>query len=263
MKKWLHPARGAIGRPAVGLVDGDRLVFVAARGFLDAVSAGSGTKKWKAILDGSSVTQPVAAGELVFVATHRGPLSGSDREETLHGIDASDGQIRWKLAAERRFGESRLLSTGPSVYFATDMVVSAVEARSGRLLWSFRADEIQGDLAADDRYLYVLTYRRSILGAGTTLHALSLGTGEKQWSRRLSGPEDIREVRQGVVYTSRSAIDASTGKTLWSFGGTGRESTRLISGDQVFLISSTVTYFGTNRVDQGYLYAIDAKTGKP
>ena len=262
-KKWLYLGRGTSGRPAVGLVNGERLVFVAARGFLNAVSAGSGTKKWTAILDGSSVTEPVPAGELLFVATHRGVGSGSDLEETLYGIDAADGQIRWKLAAERRFGQSRLLSTGHTIYFATDMALSAVEARTGRLLWSFRGDEIQGGPAADDRHLYVSTYKRSILGASTTLHALSLRAGEKEWSRGLSGPEDIREVRQGVVYTSRSAIDASTGKTLWSFSGTGRESTRLISGDQVFLISSTVTYFGTNRVDQGYLYAIDAKTGKP
>jgi len=28
------------------------------------------------------------------------------------------------------------------------------------------------------------------------------------------------------------------------------------------LISPTTTYFGSKRVDQGYLYAIDAKTGK-
>jgi len=71
-------------------------------------------------------------------------------------------------------------------------------------------------------------------------------------------------VRDGVVYADGAhphAIDAATGKELWSFKGTGREFVRLMSGDRIFLTSPTVTYTGTEGADQGYLYAIDAKTG--
>jgi outer membrane protein assembly factor BamB len=58
------------------------------------------------------------------------------------------------------------------------------------------------------------------------------------------------------------AIDAATGKELWSFKGTRNESAWLIADGRLFLTTPTVRYFGMDRVDQGYLYAIDAKTGK-
>jgi outer membrane protein assembly factor BamB len=74
-------------------------------------------------------------------------------------------------------------------------------------------------------------------------------------------------VHEGVVYAGRGylyAIDAATGTKLWSFEEIGRHhSAQLISGGRIFAISPTVEFSGTSRVDQGYLYALDAKTGKP
>ena len=99
-----------------------------------------------------------------------------------------------------------------------------------------------------------------------TLHALALTSGQEQWSQDLGGGGEIQLIHDGVVYagnTHLNAINAATGKQLWSFKGTGRESAKLIAGGRIFLTSPTVDYFGTSHVDQGYLYAIGTMTGKP
>ena len=96
------------------------------------------------------------------------------------------------------------------------------------------------------------------------LRALAIATGQEKWSQELGGGGHSQLLHDGVVYAGYlRAMDAGTGKTLWSFKGTGRDSAPVISGGKIFVTSPTVDYFGTSRVDQGHLYAIDAKTGKP
>ena len=96
--------------------------------------------------------------------------------------------------------------------------------------------------------------------------ATKLGPPNKSLQRaRLSGGGFLRMVHEGTVYAGGShtyAIDAATGKQLWSFKGPLRHSARLVSGSRIFVISPTVDYFGSSRVDQGYLHALDAKTGE-
>ena len=272
-------------RPAQGPVRGEKALFLTAwpyrmsttpqKGFVYAVAPESGTTKWVTALDGLDIAAPVAANGLVFVTAEDprsppqpgNPLGSSSNHETLYAINAVDGQIKWKLGAERVYGTSRLLIAGNTIYFKTDKRLIAAELETGRSLWSFGAEDIQGDPKADDQHLYVVTHKGTMARPDDTLHALALATGHEKWSQRLSGGAYLRMVDEGVVYAGRAylyALDATAGTKLWSFEEIGRgHSAQLISGGRIFAISPTVEYFGTNRVDQGYLYALDAKTGKP
>jgi outer membrane protein assembly factor BamB len=167
------------------------------------------------------------------------------------------------VGAEKEWGTRPLLVAGDTIYFSTEKSLSAVEPGTGRRLWKFSAKEIERDLQADDQRLYVVTHMGSMTRPKDTLHALALTTGQERWSRELNAR--VAMVHEGVIYADGErvhAIDAATGKELWSFKGAGRESARLVSGGRLFLTSPTVTYAGTTRVDQGYLHAIDAKTGE-
>lgn len=245
---------------------GDGIIFLTAwpylqrdtprKSFLYAVAPESGTTRWVTTLDGTDITAPVAAKGLVFVAI--GP--------SMYAINAVDGKVRWKLGEGKALGTPRLLVAGNIIYFSTDKSLLAAELETGRQLWSYSADEIHGDLKADDQHLYVISHKGSFGRPKDTLYALALTTGQERWSQKLSGLVYSVLVHDGVVYAGRNylhAIDAVTGKKIWSFKGTGRESAPVISDGRILLTSPTVDYFGTSRVDQGYLYAIDAKTGKP
>ena len=259
-----------------GLVVGDSVVFLTAptwtykerdasvKNVIYAVDPESGKARWVTSVDDDYITAPVTAKGLVFVATESSILSGS-HHATLYAINAGDGQVRWKLGTGKKYGTTRLLVADNAIYFCTDRNLLALELETGRQLWNFSAEEIQGDLSADDQHLYAITHLGSFARPNDTLHALALTSGQEKWSQKLSGLVSDKLVHDGVVYAGREhlhAIDGATGKELWSFKGTGRESARLASGGRIFLTSPTVSYTGTNRVDQGYLYAIDAKTGK-
>jgi outer membrane protein assembly factor BamB len=166
------------------------------------------------------------------------------------------------VGAERLWDTPPILIGGDTVYLATDKSLLAFGLETGRQLWAFSADAIADKLRADDRHVYVVTRKDSLARKGT-LHALALSTGQEQWSKGVSGSPDVVLIHDGVVYAGSEplyALDAVTGKQLWSAKGLG--SAELIYGGRIFSISETVSYFGTNRVDQGYLSAIDAKTGK-
>lgn len=235
-----------------------------------AVSPESGKAKWVTTLDGGNLTVPVAANGLVFVAIEDpgspprpGHPLGTREHGTMYAINAVDGQIKWKLRADLMSGGLRLLIAGSTIYFQTDQSLIAADLETGRPRWSFSADDIRAGTGVDDKHLYVITHEGTMAWPDDTLHALALTTGQEKWSRGLSGNAHVAMVDDGVVYAGVGPLrsfDAATGEELWSFMGTGRESARLISGGTMFLSSSTVTYIGSSRVDQGYLYAIDLKT---
>ena len=216
-------------RKAAGPVVGSGVLYLTAwpygavqKSFLYGVEPESGKPMWVANLDGIDITEPVATKGLVFVATHSSVLSGSGRA-TLHAIDATDGQIKWTVDAERKFGSARLLVAGNALYFSTDKGVSALEPETGRRLWTAGANELHGDLRADEQHLYMIAHKGSLGRPKDTLRALALATGQEKWSYDLDGGGYSLLIRDGVVYAGYfHAVDAVTGKRAWSFKGTGR-----------------------------------------
>jgi outer membrane protein assembly factor BamB len=264
-------------RAPAGPVLGDGVIFLTAwpyigseasqKSFLYAVDPESGKAKWvTSVHRRVDISGPLPAKGLVFFSVAEDTLAGVqngklvDTKATLYAIDAASGQTKWKFDAPMRFSSRPMLIAGNTICFGTDKGLFALELETGRQLWSFNKDEVS-DIFADDQYIHVFTGK--FLGSKYTLHALALSTGQEKWSQGLSGSAGIHKVHDGVIYAggrSLQAIDAATGRELWSFKETGHA--RLISGGRIFLTSPTVRYFGSNRVDQGYLYAIDAKTGK-
>ena len=263
-------------RAPAGPVMGDGVIFLTAwpyilgdsplKSFAYAVDPESGRAKWVISVDGLHITAPTTAkGLVLFTVEEKLTLTSRTDRVTLYAINAADGQVKWKFGAEKQWGTRPPLIADNAIYFHTERSLFALELETGRQLWSFRQDEIRTMLKADDQHLYVVTHAGTMARPKDTIHVLALTTGQEKWSRSLSESAGDLMIHDGVVYAGREhlyAIDLSTGKELWSFKGTGRESARLISGGRIFLTSPTVSYHGLSRVDQGYLYAIDARTGE-
>ena len=276
-EKWLFEALYEIPRdqilyfgggrpPASGLVQGEQAVYLSAeirmkdesrKSFVYAVDSESGTAKWVATFGGWDTTALLVAKGLVFVAAED---SFSAKHAALYAFNAVDGQLRWKLGADELYANRRILIRDNVIYFQTDRALIAAEMESGRQIWSISATNIQGDLAVDNQHVYYVTEK------GSTLHALELTTGHEKWSRGLGGGAYLDAVHESVVYAGQKhlyAIDAATGAQLWSFSKVGSGYSALIAEGRIFATSQTVTYFGTDRKDQGYLCSLDARTGKP
>lgn len=256
-------------RPPLGPVRGENALFLTAwpyggpsKCFVYAVAPDSGTAKWVTELAGSFIEAPVSAEGLLLVAAK---ALGT---ETLYAIDQANGQVKWKVNAEVGYGSAQLVIARGTIYFKTDKRVLAVELGTGRVLWSFGADWIGPEgFVLDARHLYLHTIKPRLFKPSDTVHALDLATGHEEWSLGLRGGGWVRLVQDGVLYageTKLHALDAATGRKLWTFGEIGRfYAGPLSAGGRLFLVSPADEYYGTNRVDPGYLYALDARTGKP
>jgi photosystem II stability/assembly factor-like uncharacterized protein/outer membrane protein assembly factor BamB len=284
-RKWLFRSpeemnNGTARIDPAGFVLGDDGVFVTAtirRGgtawkrSIYALDPESGKQLWAAGMDDvESISAPIRAEGLVFFSGEERFLDNQDRirqgrKATIYAIDAANGRTKWKVGTETEYGTPQLASSGNTIYFSTDKNLLALELETGRQIWSYSAKEISPSLRADGQLLYVVTHKGSDIRPKETLHALALSTGQEKWSQSLGGYISVDMIHDGVVYASGDhlhALDAATGKELWTFKDTRRETARLIGGDRIFLTSPTVSYVGTSQLDQGYLYAIDAKTGK-
>lgn len=268
-------------RPPNGPVLGGGVIFLTAwpfyrrvdaskKSFLYAIDPESGKAKWVTGLDhGIYISAPLVAKGLVFFSVAEDTLArsfvsrtgiqsdkGGDAKTTLYAIDATSGRTKWTFDAPMRFAIGQhLVVAGNTICLATDKGLFALEFETGRQLWSFSNDGFSV-VRTDDQYVYSAT--------GASLHALALATGQEKWLQGLSpNTGGIVMVDGGVIYVGGNhlqAIDAATGKKLWFFNEAGHA--RLISGGRIFLTSPTAFHVETKRVDQGSLYAIDAKTGE-
>jgi outer membrane protein assembly factor BamB len=99
------------------------------------------------------------------------------------------------------------------------------------------------------------------------LYALEADTGHEQWSFKVGKDARIENIMHSIIYATEGktlkAISIPTGKELWSFNSKSPISSKLIFyNGMIYFTTGTVTYFGIDKKDQGYLYAIDGVTGK-
>ncbi len=223
---WRAPTGGPIRSTAAVTVHD---VYVGSSdGHLYALDPQTGARRW-AYDAGAAVTgSPAVAGDVVYV---------TDRRSTLHAVDARTGRARWTV------------KTGPDVPFP----------------WGFES----GDIYVSSPTVATGTV---YFGAGDAkLYAVSEADGAVRWTLRTDGRvRSTPAVADGRVYVGSAdgsvyAADAHTGRRLWRFDTQGRQ---LQSGNFGFdrrtvqsspAVADGRVYIGAR---DGFLYAIDAATGK-
>lgn len=201
------------------------LAAMVALGFLVA-GCGGGDESASYSFDGTGH----ANGDLANTRNSKGPIKASN---------VSELQFAWSvpLTAESAFGAyaaSPIISKG--VVYSQDLEsnVQAIEADSGEVLWTKRYD------SPDHGPNGVVVQDGMVLGAtSTAAFALDQKTGKQLWAKTLTrnsveGIDMAPGYNDGVVYVSTVpvnvsefygpggvgilwALDAKTGKKLWSF----------------------------------------------
>ncbi len=210
-----------------------------------ALPKGAGTRTVTArFADGTSLTQPVAAGgRLLWAASAEGevlfssPVAEGGRvfvgtvDENLCGeggvaaFDAATGRRLWK--ARTRNSVKNAIAAAEGRVFAQDAEgwVYAFKAQDGSLLW-----EAKLPTAALPGLVSGVTLEGSTLyaGAGQSLTAFDPATGAKRWQgggwRLREGTPDRPVLADGAIvqgshWDALYASDATTGKRLWAQSG--------------------------------------------
>jgi len=126
---------------------------------------------------GAITANPVIAGNTVYI---------QDTKSSVYALDLESGTLRWKhLLAERNDGPNGLTVSGSRLVGATDTTVFALDAATGRRLWSRRlVSRFEQFVAvapvADRGRVYVSTQGFPPGGRGA-LYALSAASGRVVW----------------------------------------------------------------------------------
>jgi len=265
----------------------DRTSFNPDETKLDAGNVGSLTEKWTITPNGVLYQSPVVVGDVVYVVTdnevaahqtrkgrriwrrklnppgaasaavNNGVVYVSLEGATVMAIDATNGQIKWKVkTSNRRSFESRsspLVSKGLVYVGGGDGKLYALRAKTGEVEFAARTggSQIISSPALADGVAYVTSEDRSI-------YAFNARNGRKLWSFEARGPlEETPAVADGKVFLSDGvggrlyALDAMTGEEQWS---------RPVDG---LRISAPAVAEGKVVVTNNNVFAFNANTGRP
>lgn len=260
--RWTFRARGPVeSTPAIR----DGAVYVADDRAIYAIDAATGKMRWRrgfgadlphpgSIWDWDFFqSSPTVAGARVYIGSGDG---------NLYALDADNGRVIWRYHTNGRVRSTPAVA-GDTVYVGSfDGAVYAISATSGTLRWRFKTKgdryfpigEVQSSPAVADGVVYV--------GARDGYcYALDAKTGVVRWAH--DEPQywvsSSPAVADGRVYYGSSdgdalrALDARTGKLLWSFDVPGR----VWSSPTIF---GNLVYFGTGT---GQAIWVNAQDGKP
>jgi outer membrane protein assembly factor BamB len=229
------------------------------KGLFFALDAETGKVDWRKSLGRCAASSPTIGKGVVYQSyMHRVEClqDQAGANGFLVAWDADSGRERWRFNTAP-IESSPLLKNGRLYVGSWDHNVYAIDADTGRKVWSFQADDQVNTSAAYWRG------RIFIASDGGTIYALSARTGRLLWSAQSQAKFGAREfwyatptVAYGRVYIGNTdgtmyVFGAKSGKLLWARPlGTYIYGAAAVSNRRVFV--------GTY---DGKFYALDAATG--
>jgi outer membrane protein assembly factor BamB len=197
------------------VLDGGRLFLGTNHGLVLAVDATSGRVVWKRQFAGCVAASPAVGNGIVYVGFMDPPPCRGTAPSFLAALDTRSGRTLWRFPAG--VVESPPLLAGGRVYFGSwDHRVYALDARTGRLDWSFATgDRVKGGVAFSGGTIFAGSY-------DGRLYALDARTGRLRWSAGgLGGLYATPSVAHGRVFVGSTdghvyALATSSGRQLWS-----------------------------------------------
>jgi hypothetical protein len=184
---------------------------------------------WRVKL-GAGLTQPVAAGDRVYVAARDA--------HTLHALDAETGKQAWSFVAGGRIDSPPTLYGGLLLFGSADGYVYCVRASDGALVWRFLAAPLDRRMAYFDQIeslwpvhgsvlvteasagskqavAYFAAGRSTYLDGGIRLYGLDPLTGKVLYKSTLEGPFPHPPETRGVSFY----VPGANSEILVSEGG--------------------------------------------
>ncbi len=230
-----------------------RLFFGTNHGLVLAVEAASGRIAWKRQFTGCVAASPAAGNGVVYLGFMDPPPCRGTAPSFLAALNARTGRTLWRFRAG--VVETPPLLAGGRVYFGSwDHRVYAVDARTGRLAWRFATgDRVKGGVAFAGGMIFAGSY-------DGRLYALDGRTGRLRWAAGnggLGGLYATPSVAHGRVF-----VGSTDGHVYVFAASTGRLLWSLRTGSFVY---SPVALSGANAFVGSYdhrFYALSQATGR-
>jgi outer membrane protein assembly factor BamB len=235
---------------------------VASTYVLTALDAATGQARWR---------YDNGATPINVVALEAGVVYANSGDGHVYAFRASDGKRLWSFQALPYITYMKIVSgvvyagsrDEKNLGLSAHAYTYALDAASGKQLWRFTSGG-SVELVADGAVYVSAGY-----GATTTLYALNARDGSVRWTMQRDA--EVWQAAGGMVYITQAiatpsdsqsvgalvALDAATGKQVWSFPGEGM---------LPLLLDHGVIYLAADDGQRAYpspdlLYALDAHSG--
>lgn len=243
--RWKYSTEDSIGEssPAVGQ---DTVYVGDLAGTLHAVGARDGQRRWTFKTTSEIKSSPVLVNDLVLIGSYDG---------YLYALESRTGKLRWKFQTQGMVHATPAVQDGLLYIAGCDEMFRAIRVADGKQVYHIPAGAYTAaSPVVDGERAYFGTFNYEVL-------ALDLKRRRILW--RYSDPN-----RQFPYYSSAAlsdgrvivggrdkvlrALDAASGKAVWSFATRARvDSSPAVAGGRV--------YVGSN---DGRLYVIDLASGE-
>ncbi|HLD43749.1 MAG TPA: PQQ-binding-like beta-propeller repeat protein [Candidatus Nanoarchaeia archaeon] len=238
-------------------------------GFVYALDAGTGEFLWKyQTQKGISHSLPLFAENKLFVGDDSG---------TIYALDEAHGNLIWKKYLE----DAEVVHSSPAysdgkIFVGTEgsqrsnanpSHLYALDAETGKELWRFKVDYIQGKLNLIHSTPAVLEDVVYVGSENGYFYALDANDGSLIWKNKIAsgtgeliGVSAAAALGYGKVFIGTYegkffALDQKDGKVMWKydFGKANADSSSVLADNKV--------YFGVGEGGDGYFYSFNAENG--
>lgn len=238
------------------------VIFGNSLGLVEALNRKTGKPIWTYKTKGAIYSSPIISSGLVILGSGDGNIYAL----TLKG------KLAWKASANKSVLGVPIVEGNTVFIGASDNTFSAFDVKSGKLKWQFK--EVEGTIVGKP-----LIYQGKIIFGswGRHLYALDVKTGVLLWKwnnghgNRMFSPAMATPVAtNNTVYIAApdrvlTAIDATTGQTLWRNSEAKVRESIGISADSTLVYGKTmqdeIVAYKTTRTDEGLAWKYNAAYG--
>jgi outer membrane protein assembly factor BamB len=243
--RWKY-ASGAMTGESSPTANRSAVFFGDLGGTIHAVNVRDGSRLWTFTTAGEVKSSPVLAGDLLLVGSY---------DTHLYALDSRTGKLRWKLRTDGPVHATPAVRDGVVYITGCDENFRAVRLTDGANLFKIPTGAYTGaSPAIDGDRAYFGTFNYEVLGVN--LRAKQIVWHYSNPDREFPFYSSAAVIDGRVIVGGRDksvhAIDAATGKAVWTFVTRARvDSSPAIAAGRVYVGSS-----------DGHLYGLDAKNGQ-
>jgi outer membrane protein assembly factor BamB len=234
---WKYKTDQPIGESSPAVSDG--VVYVGdLGGTLHAVDARKGTQRWTFKTGSEIKSSPVVTGGQVLVGSY---------DEHLYALNAETGALVWKFRTNGPVHSTAAVSEGLTYVSGCDEVFRAIRISDGEELYDLASGAYTGaSPALEGGWAFYGTFNNEVLGVDLAARRIVWRYRHPQREFPFYSSAAVADGR--VVVGGRDkmvhAIDAKTGKGLWTFMTRARvDSSPAIAGGRVYVGSSDGRFY--------------------
>ncbi|GHO91443.1 hypothetical protein KSF_014910 [Reticulibacter mediterranei] len=228
----------------------DKIIYLnTLDGSVNALQANSGKALWH-YQPTSPASRPLSIVQNTVYFTTQ-----NNQKSAAYALDAGDGELVW----QRQLPDTHLSlisATTTALYFqGLHGEIYTLDAKNGELLWRYREKSSSSHswLAILHDIVYLTNLDRM------TISALQANTGRFLWSKQGSGAIWILETTPDVAYiqlsnTTFDAIKTSDGSTLWQYTGVEQGGSFTLQQNIIYLTTRTGTVIALKARDGTLLW---------